>query len=65
MDRGYVGTFDSYWVSPEGEAGVVASFTCPLVGGLGAAAVMAAGGAVGGGGGGGTLNVDAKPFRPP
>lgn len=47
VDRGYVGTFDSYWVSPEGEAGVVASFTCPLVGG------------------GGTLNVDAKPFRPP
>lgn len=61
--RGYVGTYDAYYVTPHGEAGVIVSLTCQAIGALTSAAALAA--AAANGDGALPLNPDAEVFNPP
>ena len=62
---GYVGTYDSYWVTPDGEAGVIVSLSCQAIGALASAATIAAAAAAAEANGGGeVLNGNARPLNP-
>lgn len=70
VDKGHVATYDAYFVTPEGDAGVIISLTCQAIEALtsaAAVAIAASGDANehGIGNGGQSLNPNARPFNPP
>lgn len=70
VDKGYVATYDAYFVTPGGDAGVIVSLTCRAIEALtsaAAVAIAATGDANGNeiGSGGQSLNPNARPFNPP
>lgn len=70
IDKGHVATYDAYFATPEGEAGVIISLTCRAIGALtsAAAVAVAANGDANGhriGNGGQPLNPNARPYYPP
>jgi hypothetical protein len=70
VDKGYTGTYDAYFVTPEGDAKVIVSLTLRTIGALTSVAgvgIAGNGDADGGGiaSGGQTLNPNARPFHPP
>ena len=56
--RGYVGTYDAYYMSPNGAGGIIVSLTCGATQALISAAAVAVAASEGSGG----LNANAKPF---
>lgn len=72
VQNGYVATYDAYFVSPNGDAGMVVSLTCNAIGALTSAATAAIFENGNGNGvsnsvgiGGQPLDPYARPFSPP
>ncbi len=66
IDKGYVATYDAYFVSPDGNEAVIISLTCRAIGAMNSAAAVAISAVEDvNGNGRQSLNLNARPFNPP